>query len=160
MELSRQCKYFLVYLFVTNNVNPFKMGRVILFALMLGLIFESGFTLVMYKFGKTSSLFGSSFGSFEGGVQDNLKVILGDKTSVKRAVGTFRHPMILAKYFELVLPLAFLFFWISRDNKRRLFFCHFSSRDLFAFISPILEAAWWDFYLGFPLCSSCVTIED
>jgi O-antigen ligase len=123
LELSRQCKYFLVYLFVTNNVNPFKMGRIILFALMLGLIFESTITLVMYKLGMTGSLFGSAFGSFEGVAQDSaLQVVLGDESSAKRAVGTFQNPMILSKYFELVLPLAFLFIWISRDNKKRLFF--------------------------------------
>ena len=123
LELTRQCKYFLIYLFVINNINPFKMGRIILFALMLGLVFESTMTLVMYKLGKSGSFFGSAFGSFEGVKQDSaLQVVLGEEESGKRAVGTFQNPLILAKYFELVLPLAFLFIWVSRDKKKRLFF--------------------------------------
>jgi hypothetical protein len=136
-ELYRQCKFFIIFLFVSNNLDVKKYGRQIIAILLLGLVLESSITLVRYKFEWVGSLMGGTFGrvgesesasayGMEEAAMDPEEaaedVALNDPKAKRRGFGTFLHPNATAMYFELVLPFALVLTLISPGIKKKAFY--------------------------------------
>ncbi len=105
LEVIRLCKFFIVYLFVINHVDPKKMGTLLIYCLLSGLMIQGAVTIGKYKFQAVGNIFGDAFGSSGYLASADLETELG-KESKKRGKGTFGHPNPTAMHFELMMPLA------------------------------------------------------
>lgn len=118
-EIVRQTKFFLIYLFVINNVSPRKLGRLIILMLLLGLLLQEGVTLVRYYFQLGDTFFGTTFGDESNRVVQRGSVTLGPTDDKERGEGTFGHPNQTAMHFDFVLPLALILSLASRHPEQR-----------------------------------------
>jgi hypothetical protein len=127
-ELIREYKFFVIYLFTINNVDPKTMSKLIIGTLLLGLLLQGGLTLVKYKSQKVENLFVSlGFGQAasvdEGGDAEKYRFESvaeeGSAEEQKRGVGTLPHPTGTAMHLELTLPLALTLFLLEAMRKEK-----------------------------------------
>lgn len=130
-ELLVEYKYFLLYLFVINNVDHRKMGEIIVAMLLLGLLIQSGVTIAKYQSQRITNIFGEAFGGFGEfyeNTEEHLKrewsVVIGEGESSDkvRAVGTLPHPGATAWHLVSVLPIAFALVLVSSEKAAKWLF--------------------------------------
>ena len=117
-ELIRQCKFFIIYLFIINNVNTRKLGQIIILLLLAGAFIQEGVTLGKYQFQLEGTVLGDTFGD----ESDRLVptgTVTGEESESRRGEGTFGHSNATAAHLELVLPFALVLFLTSPRPKER-----------------------------------------
>jgi hypothetical protein len=136
LEVYRQLKFYVIYLFTSNNVDLRRMGKRIVWVLLIGLLIQSGVTIARYRFQMVGSLLGGSFGrvgaeqsaesfGLEASYVDpeaSAELVSEDGSSRRRGFGTLLHPNATAMYFELLLPMVLALFLGARHSKERLAF--------------------------------------
>jgi O-antigen ligase len=109
-ELIRQIKLFIIYVYITNNIDSKKAIKIIVAFLLVGAFIQGTMVLSTYSFQKTSHVFGDIFGDREAakyysGLQD---VVHEGGPEIRRGTSSIGKGGDVAKFFEFVLPLAFI----------------------------------------------------
>lgn len=113
-EVMRQAKFVAIYLFTSSAVSPRRQGKLVLGVLLLGLLVQSGVTVVRYQSQSVSTLFGGMFGEVGESIDDmddaRLEAVTRasgeDVSATRRGVGTLPHPNGTAMHLEMTLPMA------------------------------------------------------
>jgi hypothetical protein len=126
-ELVRKLLYFLLFLYIANNVETTTQFRAIILGLCIGLAVQAAVVIVFFLLGvgvesyvfkgvlentRTNS---SSLGSL-------TVAEMGSWKDVKRSSGTFAHPSMAAYYFEYILPIILASFLATRRTLYRVLF--------------------------------------
>jgi O-antigen ligase len=107
VELLRQCKFFLIYLYTVNNVDSKREVKAIFICLLIALILQGTVTLVRYKLQYFEPIFGETFGrSFMSSAVQRL-VVNPSAGELKASFGTFPGA-ITSQFFILLLPIALM----------------------------------------------------
>lgn len=108
LELVRQCKFFLIYLYAANNLGSKRSFTVICLALLATLVLQGTITVVRYQLQYYEPIFGEALGRTDTLAGETEQLIidpsLGD---LKLSFGTLA-PVTMGKYFLLILPLSLL----------------------------------------------------
>ncbi|WP_447980615.1 O-antigen ligase family protein [Candidatus Nitrospira bockiana] len=108
LELIRQAKFFLIFLYAANNLTSKRLLRVVCIALIATLLLQGGISLFRYKFQYYEPLFGDLLGRTNTIADEQAQLLIdpsvGDQ---KQAYGTLNPPS-MGKYFLLLLPPAIL----------------------------------------------------
>jgi len=121
LQLTREIKFFVVFLYVVNNIDSKRMVRVIAGALLAVLVLQAGLTLARYKF-----QFGYLGGGMLGRSDDvssatllTVNEVAGKLGGGRRAFGTIPSPAGTAEHLLLLLPVAlFAGFSASKSSRR------------------------------------------
>lgn len=119
-EIIREYKLFLIFLFTVNNVDVERLGKLIIPAILFGVLLQSGVTLVRYQTQQFTNVFGEAFGEFETSNEDLEQIEAGEESRSsdrKRGYGTFQHPNVTAMHLAFTLPLAFALFLQHRSSR-------------------------------------------
>jgi O-antigen ligase len=107
VELSRQCKFFVIFLYAVNNIDSKRTIRAILVALVMVLMLQGTVTLVRYKLQYFEPFFGEAFGrSYMSSAMQGL-VINPSIGELKASFGT-SPGAITSQLFLLLLPIALM----------------------------------------------------
>jgi len=128
-ELSKYLRLYLVIIAVVNNVHSIRDFRLIVYAMLIGLIVESLIGIYQWRFGALGIWF------------------LGERPTFRikwRTMGTFFVTSFYANYLAMVLPVAFRMFVYYRAPGRKLFFLFGSALVLgiIAFFTTYGRAPW------------------
>jgi hypothetical protein len=120
VDFIQECKYFLVALYILNNVSSERMVKGLVAALLCALLAESAFNIMVYQ-GDGLSFISRIYERTEDNEKPNVVSIdLGmDK---KIAEGTFGNSALTASYLCLLLSLPSVSLLISRNLLLRLFY--------------------------------------
>jgi hypothetical protein len=136
-ELCRQALYFLLFVYLINNVATRLQFRCAVWAVFLGLIIGAGTVIAFFEMGigtNTVAFVGLHDQSAEGAQSqthtnrtkelsvDETHQHLGstDQVEAKRSQGMFRHPGIAAGLCGLILPLVLAYLVAARTNRDRI----------------------------------------
>lgn len=125
-ELLRIVKFYLLYLYVANNVHSKGTIRTLINFLLIGMIFQGLLCLYQYVTQDIGYVFGSLFGErhiYTGeaaGLIEPLFDITGGG-GIRRASGTVGPMNAQAQYFEFLLPVTFIL-WLTAARFRANFF--------------------------------------
>lgn len=111
VELLRQCKFFLIYLYASNTMTSPRWIKRVWVLLLLILLVQGGVTLARYQFQYFDSPFGQAFGRTESLVEDEREQLLVDPKQahgLRAAYGTISTPVVTAKFLLISLPFALL----------------------------------------------------
>lgn len=138
VEILRQFKYFIIFLYMCNNIDSKRFMRVLWIGLVAGLMVQDVVTILRYRFKyfePLESLIGAR------GVVDTKKrdeYLLIDKSgTTMKSFGTLQSPSSTTKFSLLIFPAAF---WLCLRNpvmRRRMPFV------ILTFLSMVM------FYLTF-----------
>lgn len=117
-DLLRMLKFYLLYLYVANNVRSNKTVRTITTFLLVGMIFQGA--ICLYQFGTQDIryIFGNLFGQQELYTEEAINKysqfykVTEESDIVRRASGTVGPNNAEAQYFEFLIPIAFLL-WLT-----------------------------------------------
>lgn len=133
-ELFRQTGYFVLFIYLINNVSTRQELRTVVCAIFLGLIIGAGSVIVFFErgIGTDTVAFASlhdhppttRFGTL---TLNNSGGRLGsfdrpDASEVKRSQGIFRHPAIPAGLCGLILPIVLAYLVSARRHRDKLLF--------------------------------------
>lgn len=124
-EFIREIIYFMLFLYVANNVETRLQFRAILAALLLGMLVESVIVLSFFDLGvgTETNVFGSLLSSSQGEPATTLPVAeAGSEAHVARSAGTFVHPAHTAYYFGFILPVVLGAFLAARRLRQRILY--------------------------------------
>jgi O-antigen ligase len=123
IELLRQCKFFLIYLYIANNIDSKRLVKSILMTLLMALILQGTVTLVRYKLQYFEPFFGQSFGrsDYISGAMRQL-VINPSVGELRASFGTFASGAITGQFLLLLLPIALMFCYKNPVFSRRWIF--------------------------------------
>jgi O-antigen ligase len=124
-EFIRKLLYFILFLYIVNNVETTTQFRAVILALLIGLAIEAAVVIALFFLG----IGGESY-LFKGVLQgtNSSSESLGSLTvseagswkNVKRSSGTFAHPSMAAYYFEYILPIVLASFLTVRRTRYRV----------------------------------------
>jgi hypothetical protein len=126
-DLLRLAKFYLIYLYIANNVHTRESIKTLIKFLLVGVVFQAAVCLYQYFSQNISYVFGNTFGQqdlySEESVEKfeayyNVSGVEGD--GVKRASGTVGPNNAQAQYFELLLPFALAIFLTAGRWSRRI----------------------------------------
>ncbi len=140
-ELFREVLYFLLFVYLVNNISTRLHFRSVVWAVFLGLIIGAGSVTVFFERGMGTDIV--AFANLHddqgtGAVQSLRKDTLSadmmaasDEASrslgsartakgVKRSQGIFRHPAIPAGLCGLVLPIVLAYLMVARNTRERI----------------------------------------
>jgi len=125
-DLLRTIKFYLLYIYIANNITTKERVRSLMNFFFAGVVFQGLICLNQFLSHDTSYIFGDLFGKkevFSEKFSTLYKVFEGSDSQFKRASGTVGPINAEAQYFELLLPAVFLL-WLttSRLRKNILFF--------------------------------------
>jgi O-antigen ligase len=119
VELSRQLKFFLVYLWVVNNLDRRDLLRVAMLTLLAVLAVQASFTIARFGLGFRDIL-GSAIGRVDV-VDLSMHMNISEAGGgTGRAWGTVPSPRGTASHLLLLLPLPFFLALRTRDPRARL----------------------------------------
>ena len=126
-ELVRKLLYFLLFVYIVNNVETTEQFRAIMLALLAGLAFEAAIVIVFFFLGIGAETY--MFRSVIEGTKSSTDPLgsltvaeVGSWKNVKRSSGTFVHPSMAAYYFEYLLPIVLALFLAVRQTRYRILF--------------------------------------
>jgi O-antigen ligase len=116
IEVIRQCKYFLIFLYAANNIESKKAVKLIFVILASSLVLQGAVTLARYEFRyfePLESLIGVETRIDSKYREDALSIDTEWETGfgfteARRAFGTFPTPAATSKYCLLVFPIALM----------------------------------------------------
>jgi O-antigen ligase len=117
-ELLRMIKFYLLYLYVANNVQSKETVKTLMKFLFIGLMFQGLLCLSQYLIQDISYMFGNLMGKKDFYSDAQIKIIepifrAGEDGNIGiRASGTVGPINAQAQYFEFLLPVAFLL-WLT-----------------------------------------------
>jgi O-antigen ligase len=122
VQLTREIKFFVVFLYAVNNIDSKRMVRVIAGALLAMLVLQAGLTLARYQF-QFGYLGGNMFGRVVVDVASDPLLTVTDVDGKlgggRRAFGTIGSPAGTAEHLLLLLPVAlFAGFSASKFSRR------------------------------------------
>jgi O-antigen ligase len=127
-DLIKWVKLYFLYLYVANNIRSRETIKVLVWLLLAGVILQTLFCLYQYVTQDISPIFGTIFGKSElfteEGILKNQRLFAVSEASelgLKRASGTIGHSNSQARYFEFLLPFAFILFLKSTGFRNRAF---------------------------------------
>lgn len=122
-EFIREIIYFMLFVYVANNVETTAQFRAVLLALLLGMLVEAVIVLSFFDFGvgTETNVFGSLLSNSHGQPAITLPVAeAGSEAHVARSAGTFVHPAHTAYYFGFILPVVLGAFLAARRGRARI----------------------------------------
>lgn len=122
-ELLRLVKFFLIYIFIANNIKSKKDVRTLVVCLAVGVILQGIVCTLQYKFQTSMSITG--FNYLTEVVEDKPQygtIFYGDEDGIIRGSGTVGSFNVQAMYFELLLPLLLCMAIIFRKNLKGFLF--------------------------------------
>src|SRR4051794_17647102 len=145
-EFVRKLLYFMLFLYVVNNVETTAQLRAVILAVLLGLAIEAAVVIVFFMLGIGAETY--MFKSVIEGTQSSSEA-LGSLTmaeggawkDVKRSSGTFVHPSMAAYYFEYILPIVLASFLAVHRMRYRLLFAALYFAGLTSLILTFSRAA-------------------
>jgi hypothetical protein len=126
-DLLKWIKLYILYLYIANNIQTRETIRVLVFFLLIGVIVQALFCLYQYLSQDIAPIFGTLFGkddffTDEGALKLKGIFSVSEASSImKRASGTIGHSNSQARYFEFLLPIAFMLFIKSTRLRSRVF---------------------------------------
>ena len=108
IELIRQCKFFLVYVYIVNNVNSRRVVKGIFVVLLISLVLQGGVTLIRYQLQYFEPFFGKSFGRNDMTMSMRQLIINPGTIESRASFGTFTSGAITDQFFLLLLPIALM----------------------------------------------------
>lgn len=167
IELVRQCKFFLIYLYVANNIDSRRMVKVILIVLASTLLVQAAVTLSRYHYDYFEPIQsfvgiedpGSEFG--EGGLKIDSTAEDATFGPSKRSFGSLSSPGSTAKYTILIFPIALMLCLRNPWFQRRWVFVFlviagtvtlyftFSRSFLIAYLAEIVLFYWYGLRRGY-----------
>jgi hypothetical protein len=126
-EVIRQTKFYLLFLYAINNINPRRLGQFIMVLLLVGLTFQGALTIYRFRTQNFAPIFGAAFGAFSASVdEETLEQVNIESTPTtdgpRRGFGTFEHPNPTAMYLVFVLPVALTLLLLSRKPFEKLLY--------------------------------------
>jgi O-Antigen ligase len=143
-ELWRQAMYFLLFVYLINNVTTRLELRSVIWAVFIGFIISAATVVAFFQmgYGTGASIFsslkdepaGSTSVGFKSGKQASSNQVLTvgnqgrglgkpgrvSESATKRSQGIFRHPSIPAGMCGLVLPIVLAYLVTARRNRDRI----------------------------------------
>ncbi len=124
-DLLRTFKFYLLYLYIANNVTSVSMLKTLVKYLLVGMIIQGLLCLYQYISQDISHLFGNLFGKqdlYSAESMDKFKEFFATAPGIdrKRASGTVGPINAQAQYFEFLLPIAFLLSLRSVSIRRNI----------------------------------------
>ncbi|MCD6116165.1 O-antigen ligase family protein [bacterium] len=128
-ELSKYLRLYLVIIAVVNNVHSLKDFKIIVYAMIIGIIVESLIGIYQWRFGAIGIWY------------------LGERSFARikwRTMGTFFVTSFYANYLAMTLPVAFRLFLYYKPEKRKIYFIAGSAFILgtIAFFTTYGRAPW------------------
>jgi putative inorganic carbon (HCO3(-)) transporter len=125
-DLLRTFKFYLLYLFIANNIRSRGELRVLANALLFGVIVQGVICVYQYLAQDVSHVFGNLFGQQDMYSEETVKAFksfftVAPGTDLKRASGTVGPINAEAQYFEFLLPAAFVLWATAGRFLRRAF---------------------------------------
>ncbi|RKY80401.1 hypothetical protein DRQ07_05500 [candidate division KSB1 bacterium] len=106
-ELSKYLRIYLVVIAIVNNVRSLKDFKILIYAVLTGIIVESLIGIYQWRFGALGIWF------------------LGERPTFRirwRTMGTFFVTSFYANYLAMVLPIAFRMFVYYRAPRKKMYF--------------------------------------
>lgn len=131
-DLIRIFKFYLLYLYIANNVRTESSVVTLIKFFLIGVIFQGLICLYQYLAQDISHIFGNLFGAQDLYSEEAFKQFesffaISPGSSIKRASGTVGPINAEAQYFELLLPIAFiLWFTATKIKNKILYFTSFT----------------------------------
>jgi O-antigen ligase len=123
IELLRQCKFFLIYLYAVNNIDSKRLVKSILVALLMALTLQGTVTLVRYKLQYFEPFFGQSFGRSDYISTAMRQLVINPSVGeLKASFGTFASGAITGQFLLLLLPIALMCCYKNPTFSRRWIF--------------------------------------
>lgn len=120
-DLFRMLKFYILYLYVANNVWSKEAVKTLIMFLLIGMIFQGLICLYQFILQDTSSIFGNIFGQQVVSKELEAFYKVSEESGLRRAGGTVGHINGQAQYFEFLLPVAFLL-WLTATRFLSYFF--------------------------------------
>ena len=119
LELIKQWKYFVIYVFAADVLDARRLRTVVLAILIPTLVLQGGLTLARYRFQYFEPFFGETLGRISEAVSgEATRSVTGEsEDSHKRGFGTFYHANPTAMHLELLLPFALA---LAINSRKRL----------------------------------------
>lgn len=123
LQVLRQWKYFLIYVFAADALDVRTLGKPILAILLLTLLMQGTLTIVRYRLQDVAPFFGTAFGRLTYlPEQKSAASITTESNAPERGLGTFYHANSTAMHLELLLPFA-LALGLSARSRRWKVLC-------------------------------------
>jgi O-antigen ligase len=108
LELVRQCKFLLIYLYAANNLGSKRSLKVIFLVLLATLVLQGTITVVRYQLQYYEPILGEALGRTDTLAGETEQLIIDPSVGeMKLSFGTL-NPVTMGKYFLLILPLSLL----------------------------------------------------
>lgn len=123
-DLIRMFKFYLLYLYIANNVRNGSSARTLINFLFIGLIFQGLICLYQFITQDISHIFGNLFGAQDLYSEEAVSrfaeyFAVSPGSDIRRASGTVGSHNGQAQYFELLLPIALLL-WFTATKFRHI----------------------------------------
>jgi hypothetical protein len=124
-EFIRKLLYFMLFLYIVNNVETTAQFRAVILGLCIGLAVQATVVISFFLLGigVESYVFKGVLEGARSGAEapGSLTVAeAGSWKNVKRSSGTFAHPSMAAYYFEYILPIVMASFLMVPQTRYRV----------------------------------------
>ena len=126
-DLIRIFKFYLLYLYIANNVRNGSSAGTLINFLFIGVIFQGLICLYQYLAQDVSHIFGNLFGMQDLYTEDAVSrfesfFAVSPGSDIKRASGTVGPINAEAQYFELLLPIALILWFTATKFKNKILY--------------------------------------
>jgi len=127
-DLLRTLKFYLLYLYIANNIDSMSTLKTLVKFLLIGVIIQGMICLYQYISQDISSVFGSLFGQQDLYSEESIEkykefFAVAPGIEQKRASGTVGPINAQAQYFEFLIPIAFLLSLVTLKFKHKILSC-------------------------------------
>ena len=122
VEMSRQLKFFIVFLFAVNCLDSKSVVRVLAIACVITLVAQAGMTIIRVKTGYYTPIVFGDFPQDLDEIKHYLMVDRSDPDSIVRGYGTLGSPGGTVRLCMLMIPFALFLCVPNAMFKRRLAF--------------------------------------
>lgn len=124
-DLLRTFKFYLLYLYIANNVNSMSALKTLVKYLLIGMIIQGLICLYQFISQDISPIFGNLFGKQDLYTEESVDKFeefftITPYTRLRRASGTVGPINAQAQYFEFLLPISFLLCITSTKFRRNI----------------------------------------
>jgi len=146
IEIWLMVRVFLIYFYIINNVTTGKEIKLVLMALVLGLIGQCGIVaLQKYSHGTLGLLYL--------GESEEIYRSLAGQEVVHRPSALFEHPNLFSNYLEFMIPLSFGLSFLRNNKTLRKFATVAFFGGIAALILSLSRGGWIAVFLSLLGCS-------